>query len=510
MPRNLMNLGFSEMESGVPSNSGLSDFEAPDDGVGLRWSYHNDETLRFLTREERNVLLFFEETIESLRDDFDEPADNLDTSCKSSSPDLKQISLFSQSEPEDVIDLVQEKQEERDIEADVEPELAVEKISDPKPEPIETSLPDSISSSSAPVAIPVMTSSESDKLLPPDSPVDRPKLHGAIPTPVIIAQKICEKQVDNASPTPTSPKETRKANKKSVATSPMADGDLFFSYPAVASNKTRFPSNINVSRSGKEYNKTISKAAVNVQERKAQVLSNLNGASLLAEELEELGHRSEPSRQGKSSYFRDLTSEQVKYEALTKLGLVKETPVQVEILLDPVAQPASTSTVAPTTLSTPASMVAPTVLPALGMQVAPADLPAPVAQVSPAASPVQVDDYKLQHRLPESHEKCYNRRDNISDILKSEPSPFIPAGKTVTLKPEPVPAESKPARQSVSQCVRDPRLPSFAQDARRTSSQPRPSRFRPQSITVQFSGRDSSEEARRAALRKLGLLKETA
>uniref|UniRef100_A0A2K6EPC8 Proline and serine rich 2 n=1 Tax=Propithecus coquereli TaxID=379532 RepID=A0A2K6EPC8_PROCO len=82
----------------------------------------------------------------------------------------------------------------------------------------------------------------------------------------------------------------------------------------------------------------------------------------------------------------------------------------------------------------------------------------------------------------------------IHDVLKSEPSPFVPTGKTITFRPDPA-LPGKLAHQG-------PRPPDCGQDARRRSGS------LPRGITVQFSGRGSSEEARREALRKLGLLKE--
>ncbi|XP_029472038.1 proline and serine-rich protein 2 isoform X2 [Rhinatrema bivittatum] len=576
MPRNVLRFDFPEMDPGFSPSGRPSDFDSRDSSLALRWSFHNDETLRYLTREEKNALRFFEETIDSLRDDLDEPEDVSDASCDSGSPRLMQESPSSHSEPEEIIDLVQAEPETGEAEEQDVP--APWKITDPKPEPMESAVPDCI-----PVALP-MTSADSSRLPPPDFAAERPKLHGAVPTPVIVAQKICEKQAENASLSPTSPQEGRVLeSKRNAATSPMQDGEDVFSYPPLASSKlTRFPSNININKGGKEYNKTISKAAVNVQERKAQVLANLNGAASLAEELEEPGHRSELLSHGRGSSSRDLASAQARYEALTKLGLLKETPVQVETSFavpDPAALPAHVATPTPAHMATPApalpahvatpspahvatptpalpahvAMPAPALaaLPAHVAVPAPAALPAHVAVPSPALAalpahvavpspahvavptpalaalpahvavpapahvaalptPHAVDGYKLQHTMAESHERYCNGYDNINSILKSGASPFVPLSKTITFKADPVPAAVKPAQPSASQGVYEPRLPSFTHDVRRTSSMPRPSGFRPQSITVQFSGRDSSEESRKDALRKLGLLKETA
>nr|KAF6432183.1 proline and serine rich 2 [Rousettus aegyptiacus] len=98
---------------------------------------------------------------------------------------------------------------------------------------------------------------------------------------------------------------------------------------------------------------------------------------------------------------------------------------------------------------------------------------------------------------------------SIHEVLRSEPSNFVSAGKTVTFRPDPA-VTGKLARQNASKSLYERRQPDCGQDARRRSgSLPRAVGFRPQGITVQFAGRGSTEEARREALRKLGLLKET-
>ncbi|XP_055003207.1 proline and serine-rich protein 2 isoform X2 [Sorex araneus] len=98
---------------------------------------------------------------------------------------------------------------------------------------------------------------------------------------------------------------------------------------------------------------------------------------------------------------------------------------------------------------------------------------------------------------------------SLHEALTSQPAPFVPTGKTVTFRPEPA-ASSRLARHQASRSVCEPRLPEPGQDEARprSGSLPRAVGFRPQGVTVQFSGRGSSEEARREALRKLGLLKE--
>lgn len=292
---------------------------------------------------------------------------------------------------------------------------------------------------------------------PPPPPVQHPKLLRSIPTPLIMAQKISEQQVESRARFPGTLKEGNSDRKKA----PVANGDYCTAPkhpPAPAPKLHRFPSNINITNvSGKEFSETISKAAVNVQERRAQVLANINGGALLAAELEEKLHKNDFLSRNRSSSLRDLSSEQTRYEALTKLGLVKGKPAQDQVDHAPSTQQ-------------------------LGVQ-------------------------------PKQSEAVTNGYQNIHEVLKSEPNPFLPMGKTVTIKPEVALATNKVSslQQNTEKSCNDYKQPAVSLDMRRRSgSLPRPSGFRSQGITVKFSGRGSTEEARREALRKLGLLKETA
>lgn len=114
---------------------------------------------------------------------------------------------------------------------------------------------------------------------------------------------------------------------------------------------------------------------------------------------------------------------------------------------------------------------------------------------------------------PKQSEAVTNGYQNIHEILKSEPSPFLPMGKTVTIRPEVALDTNKVSspQQNTEKSCNDYKQAGVSLDMRRRSgSLPRPRGFRSQGITVKFSGRGSTEEARREALRKLGLLKETA
>ncbi|KAM6291552.1 proline and serine-rich protein 2 [Porphyrio hochstetteri] len=461
MPGNLLS-GSPEMASDISPKHALGSMER-DGSVDNHGSQArcrtlalDDESLKYLTHEEQDVLMFFEETIDALEDDLEELVLR-DSGIHCQSPRSTEENVSSHSETEDIIDLVQSTPESSDHEGppsrDAEPGSSISSKSLESPKPAV--------SADLPPPPPVPPSSVSETLPlpppPPPPPVQHPKLLRSIPTPLIMAQKMSEQQMESRVRFPSALKEGNSDRKKT----PVANGDYFVAPkhpPAPAPKLHRFPSNINITNvSGKEFSETISKAAVNVQERRAQVLANINGGAFLAAELEEKLQKNDFLTRNRSSSLRDLSSEQARYEALTKLGLVKGKPAQ--------------------------------------------------DQVDPAPSTQQLD---VQ---PKQADAVPNGYQNIHEILKSEPSPFLPMGKTVTIKPEIALAANKAssAQQSTAKTLNDYKQPSLNLDMRRRSgSLPRPSGFRSQGITVKFSGRGSTEEARREALRKLGLLKETA
>ncbi|KAM4748495.1 proline and serine-rich protein 2 [Rhinophrynus dorsalis] len=479
MPSNLMKMSSSVMEPEFSSRR-MSDFERSSsfDSQGShrsrsRSSNLDDENLEYLSNEEKNVLLFFEETLFAFEDDIEDPPLLLDTSF---SNDSLRSTVGSHSETDDIIDLVQPEQTQ--IEQHMAPDSG-KKLGTNNGKPIQKNngASEPIIPESLPVTIPARATPLGDEKFSPEVPAEHRKLLGAVPTPVIIAKKISEKNVDNLSNSPIPPKDVKPAElKKSVGTSPIGDGH--FIYPSTPNTKLgRFPTNISIKQAGKNYNKTIAKAAVNVQERKAQVLANINGPGLLTEEVDGRVHHEQLCR--RNSSFRDGVNEQTRYEALTKLGLVKEIPVQAEM----------SSPRTPTSPLSPTSPISPTTP------------TSPTSPISPIAN-----GHHLSKFLPQqSPRKLSAEKESISSILKSEPSPFVPLGKSVFFKGEAPQANNK--RHSAPQVIPEQKQQSFHQEVKRSYSMPRPG-FRPQGITVQFSGRDSSEETRKDALRRLGLLKE--
>ncbi|NXP82085.1 PRSR2 protein, partial [Ramphastos sulfuratus] len=422
----------------------------------------DDESLKYLTHEEQDVLTFFEETIDALEDDLDEPIQH-DSGIHCHSPRSTEENVSSHSETEDIIDLVQSTPESSDHEgppsrdAETGSSISSKSMLDAtwRTESLKLAVPADLPLH--PPVPPPLTPEMLPLPPPPPPPVQHPKLLRSIPTPLIMAQKMSEQQMENKVRFPSVLKEGNLERKKT----PVVNGDYSATTkppPAPAPKLHRFPSNINITNiSGKEFNETISKAAVNVQERRAQVLANINGGAFLAAELEEKLQKNDFLSRNRSSSLRDLSSEQTRYEALTKLGLVKGKSTQ--------------------------------------------------DQVDHAPSTQQLD---VQ---PKQADTVPNGYQNIHEVLKNEPSPFLPMGKTVAIKPEVALAANRvsSAQQNTEKSCNDYKQSSLNLDMRRRSgSLPRPSGFRSQGITVKFSGRGSTEEARREALRKLGLLKETA
>ncbi|ELW64978.1 hypothetical protein TREES_T100011952 [Tupaia chinensis] len=430
---------------------------------GSKHTHMDDESLKYLTHEEKDVILFFEETIDSLEDDIEEPV-LCDSGVHCHSSQSLEESASSHSEPEDVIDLVQP--DAAAGEADCDPNTAQAAGAGPigkedipileyKKQDAENSPPPD---ATVPEALPLPPSPLNTsapayprrELLSPPPPTEHPKLPRSVPTPLVIAQKISEKLAGNEALSPTSPsKECRPGEWRTLTSLAPRNGDHFPWHRQPAPKVHRFPSNISVTNSsGKEFNKTISKAAVNVQERKAQVLANINGVSFLS-----TGDMEDRSQKSDLIEHRQSFSPERATRDLGKSGLVKEAE-------------------------------------------------------SPWAGG-QRGGQQSRGVQTEQAPAMANGFQSIHEVLRSEPSPFVSAGKSITFCPDPA-VTNRLARQNNSKSFYEHRPLDCGHDGRkRSGSLPRAVGFRPQGVTVQFAGRGSTEEARREALRKLGLLKET-
>ncbi|XP_077196367.1 proline and serine-rich protein 2 [Paroedura picta] len=465
MPRNMMS-DFSGTVCELPPKCQFGNFGKSgsqlENGKGRprrrSSALEDDDTLRYLSHEEKDVLLFFEETIDALEDDLEEQVP------RRHSPRSMQEITSGHAEPEDIIDLVRPVTENgsRDFVVSRHTKAGLEEVWKLDTHRLErNSAPDG-SFHADTIILPSAPPLPIYEGYPAAVPVQHPKLLRSVPTPLVIAQKISKNQGDGSAFSPASPKEKKSAERRSPTSSPKRNGGRCPAFkpsvpPPTAPKPQRFPSNISITNpSQREFCKTISRAAVNVQERKAQVLANVNGSAFLIVELEERLQKHEFSSPARSSSVRDLSSEQARYEALSKLGLVEETLVQAA------SEPEK-----------------------------PPSIPAPKDERSGEA-PALSNGYR-----------------NLPDLLKRETSPFPSGTKTVIFKSDPALPESKLARQNAAKSFYEHRQPDFALEIRkRSGSLPRPSGLRPQGVTVQFSGRGSTEEARREALRKLGLLKE--
>lgn len=394
-----------------------------------RNSDSDDELLGYLSREEQECILFFDTTLDSLNDDVEDrssitsvTSDHASTPTTVNSTSEEIIDLVSTRPPpgtfipryQNIFPVDQEGGRWRS-EEDVHERFAVVEPQERSPPPMP-----------ALQNLPKQRSFE----MPVDDPdVDvmrgfcgQAKPLGSVPTPMVIAQKIAEGRAENGVTHPVSPSETKpfppppQEKPRASLTSPVEARVFSFRNPKVQ----RLPSNISISASSKDYNNTITMAAVKVKERKAQVLANLGGAGLLAVESEE------------------------------------------KQLRGPVSSPRRTFSL-----------------------VHPAKTPPLVKQFSDET------DNRLSNGL----------RSPVGMAGPAQTPKVHPVAQTAPQSPPPATAAgTKPA-------PRVPPPPNASAGVQRSRSFQKPSAFRPQGITVQFSGRGSTDESRKEALRKLGLLR---
>ncbi|MBN3274316.1 PRSR2 protein, partial [Polyodon spathula] len=409
-----------------------------------------DDALKSLTHEEKECLMFFEETIDSLETCLEKQ--DLCSGDSTAVNDRSTPTFIEERAPSpnaEIIDLVQINPAQAEYGNTINHSpLPVEKIYTKQRD--EFKLKQEITENDHPLDYyppppPMVTSPNRDRPLP-DTLTDHSQHSfaffppiGSIPTPVVIAQKIAERQAGNGNTSPNSIQYDRRRSFERDKSPPLSADDL--GKLGTVPKPGRFPSNIIILGSGKECNQTISKASVNVQERKVQMLANLTGAPHFSPELEEIAMRKAPNRR---LSFRDPAPEQTRTEALSKLGLMKEKNVT--------------------------------------------DDHRQTGYNSIFVKPGQVLTSKTQ-------------------TVSNEPQRALPAYsgvKSVTFEPN---------SRSTGMFSHHNGSKSFSGnkssflDIKRTCSMPTTSGFRPQGVTVQFSGRGSTDESRREALRKLGLLK---
>uniref|UniRef100_A0A8C5S794 Proline and serine rich 2 n=1 Tax=Laticauda laticaudata TaxID=8630 RepID=A0A8C5S794_LATLA len=394
-----------------------------------------DEWLKDLTHEEKDVLLFFEETIDSLNDDVEEQG-LYDSGVFCHSPKLVEENTPNHSGSEELIELVPSAPKNSTEPASEE----TWKLDEPKLKDVEPSKEDVHPVSLQPTP-PSPSPLPVGETYPAQPPILLPKLLHSIPTPLLIAEKLSEQQT----------KESNAKERRTISTSStLCSGEQVkpCAPPPTAPKPQRFPSNISfTSASEREFSKIISKAAVNVQQRKAQVLANVNASALLLNELEE-----KLQKRGLlgPSQSLPLPSESMGHESLSSLSLVEKTLARAHLI-----------------------------------------------------HPLNI--LSVKGEKPEQGCSTPNGYQNIHEIMKKDPNLLPTPNKTMTVKPEADLVDSKSSWPSISG---QPQQDLIFDMQRKLSSLPRAAGLQSKSVTVQFSSRGSTEEARRKALRKLGLLKE--
>ncbi|XP_032077368.1 proline and serine-rich protein 2 [Thamnophis elegans] len=458
MPRNMVS-DYSGMGYEIPSEVQLGNLENThhlESGKSCPHRKHSildeDERLKGLTHEEKDVLLFFEETMDSLDDGVEEEEGLHDSGVFCNSPKLVEENTPDHSGSEELIELVPSAPESSTEPASEE----TWKLDEPKLEDVEPSEEDvclhPVSLPPTPPSPPPLPVCETYPIQPT---VPHPKLLHSIPTPLLIAEKLLEQQAEGSSSSLSSLKERDPNKRRTISTSstlcsreqvkPCAP-------PPTAPKPQRFPKNISFTNaSEREFSKIISKAAVNVQERKAQVLANVNASALLLNELEERLQKRGLLGPSQSLPLRDLPSESTDHKPLSSLSLVEKTLARAHLI-----------------------------------------------------HPLKILSTTKNER-PEQECGTPNDYQNTHEIMKKDPNLLPTLNKTMTVKPDVDLVDGKSAWPSISG---QPQQDLILDIQRKLSTLPKSAGLHSKGVTVQFSGRGSTEEARREALRKLGLLKE--
>ncbi|XP_051911529.1 proline and serine-rich protein 2 [Hippocampus zosterae] len=567
----------------------------------------DEDTLRFLSPEEKECLQFFEETIGSLENSLEEDGFRAELAKSPASasrllghemdgppesPDLYAVLPVTarrlSAKDQDIIDLVRP-----------DPDMMLAKLPVFKP--------------TSPDFQKMTMSPESHfEIKPRHDPLhhsgyeltDEHSYHpaGSVPTPVLIAKKIAENQAVAA---PNTLASLQRRHSQEDVKSPGLDGvPPTKQGPPTLAKPTRYPANIGMIIGNRELQNQPG-SNVNLHDRRALMLSNLTGApqALLQEDSKPiLVHKLQkvPSR---SASFKDPTPEKTRMEALSKLGLARNCDLPGEMLghdsLAPSRETSLTRALETSVRQTMTGIHAPdskvptspqSHTPVQKVETPPFDSPRSFENRKPPASPPHLE--KTSAAAPQSEvlslelnsfggksivvapgpsknepvtpltgsdgkvllsmlanpsefnsyggkSKVLNpatealTRSDLPDILSSH----IDINQNVPVKPQPLPAKlnsyggksrtinpsvgvQRPA-DSPGRALKGPpptpapRNPQTSHpnagkaavpDAKPRAAAPM---FRPQGITVQFSGRGATEESRKQALKKLGLLKES-
>ncbi|XP_054656588.1 proline and serine-rich protein 2 isoform X2 [Dunckerocampus dactyliophorus] len=574
-----------------------------------------EDTLRFLSPEEKECLQFFEETIDSLENSLEE---------EDLRPGLNK-SLTSRSL---LVNVMDGPAATSDLDT-VGPQQTTRRFSAKDLDIIDLVRPDPhLMLAKAPAFIP--TSPDFQKMVvnpnshfeikprhdPPDNsgplsgsyqPADSPSYQpvSSVPAPILIVKKIAENHAADTSSNHFASLHRRRSQE---GERPL--DSLTKQGPPTSAKPSRYPANISLILGKDLQNQSMTN--VNLHDRRAQMLANLTGAPEQEDPKSNVEQivQNFPTRR---ISFRDPTPEKSRLEALSKLGLTRNGAMSggVSVLdspssnsQNPVAS-AETSTsvipMQPSVLPTESNHPVPeprTTTPPIQTHVSrrtenlPFDPPRtfdyrkpplspPPLEIQPPSPPppeVQLNNFGGKSIVvtpvppkneavspPASHEakvlptalanpsefNSYGgkskvltpapggmTKSDLPDILSSHinvnhslpaKSESLPAelnsygGKSRTINPSPglQPPSESPTRSfkgpPPATAPRNPlhsyrnvgtatatRAPSPSDHVRRSGAV-----FRPQGITVQFSGRGATEESRKEALKKLGLLKDS-
>ncbi|XP_066525494.1 specifically androgen-regulated gene protein [Hoplias malabaricus] len=245
-----------------------------------------EDSLQFLSLEEKECILFFEETIGSLEYGLEDNSTGLTSERTATVEDCSSTSntaIATGLVEHDIIDLVHST------------------LDFTKPDIYSHGLTEEIK----------MYRTESNTY--EDSSHHPPP--GSIPTPVIIASKIAEQQGTNGTSSLSSVLVERRRSTDSAHSLPSKCG------PPTHDKPHRLPDNINMMLGSRDPSpQSVATAVVSMQERRSQMLANLPHSDNHLEAGESACVQNNPSR---SVTFRDPTKDKSRMEALSMLGLTQ-------------------------------------------------------------------------------------------------------------------------------------------------------------------------------------------
>ncbi|XP_038851501.1 protein transport protein SEC31-like [Salvelinus namaycush] len=432
-----------------------------------------DKTLQFLSQEEQDCILFFEETIDSLLtapavDELDGPGPPILASAPSPVPPRSALDRPTSTKDQDIIDLVRPAQ----------PDLV-----NPIQAPFKSSMPDFTQNmvmnnperhfDNKPRRE-VMENFPTECNLPLPGKDHAPYGHalyqpvGSVPTPVVIGQKIAEHQGSGGNTNILSSSllsnHHRNLDLENIERPPTSPDYPIKQGPTTSAKPNHYPVNISMIMGSNQHH-SDSLASVNLQDRKSQMLANLSGTShpVEAEELHGL-QKVQVNLPTRSVSFRDPTPNKSRMEALSKLGLSRNRSPSGDFSLiitpnsstntKPAAAPIPVAT--PTPVPTPTPTLTPVSKPGVARQAS----PLPPVTVNTNSSHASIHDNKLASPPPEVSSKDFNSYGGKTIVVnpskaaaaapstsshgsKAHPvtshSDFNPyGGKTKVMKPAPV------------------------------------------------------------------------